>query len=120
MGRPGRTETSAKHTGTPRRVRVTSRKRHRNHIVGHINTAPDRRTRPAQGRAVSARALGGRELFTPYASWLTSGDNAWQMTAATLVGLMSIPALAVLYSGLVPRHTAAHTLTLVLLALTPS
>src|SRR5260370_29554320 len=108
MGRPGRTETSAKHTGTPRRVRVTSRKRHRNHIVGHINTAPDRRTRPAQGRAVSARALGGHELFTPYATWLTSGDNAWLMTAATLVGMMGIPTLAILYCGSLPRQSAAN------------
>ena len=30
-------------------------------------------------------------------SWLSSGDTAWQLTAATLVGLMSIPAVAVLY-----------------------
>ena len=30
-----------------------------------------------------------------YPSWLNSGDNAWQMTAATFVGLMSLPGLAV-------------------------
>ena len=29
-----------------------------------------------------------------YPSWLNAGDNAWQMTAATLVGLMSVPGLA--------------------------
>ena len=39
--------------------------------------------------------------MNPYPSWLNAGDNSWQMTAATLVGLMSIPALAVLYGGLV-------------------
>ena len=33
--------------------------------------------------------------MVPYSTWLSSGDNAWQMTAATLVGLMSIPALAI-------------------------
>jgi len=52
-------------------------------------------------------------LFTPYASWLSSGDNAWQMTAATLVGLMSIPALAVLYGGIVQRKWAVNTILMV-------
>jgi Amt family ammonium transporter len=49
----------------------------------------------------------------PYASWLSSGDNAWQMTAATLVGLMSIPALAVLYGGIVQRKWAVNTMLMV-------
>jgi ammonium transporter, Amt family len=49
----------------------------------------------------------------PYASWLSSGDNAWQMTAATLVGLMSIPALAVLYGGIVQRKWAVNTMMMV-------
>ncbi len=52
-------------------------------------------------------------MFTPYASWLSSGDNAWQMTAATLVGLMSIPALAVLYGGIVQRKWAVNTMMMV-------
>jgi Amt family ammonium transporter len=49
----------------------------------------------------------------PYASWLSSGDNAWQMTAATLVGLMSIPALAVMYGGLVQKKWAVNTMLMV-------
>jgi ammonium transporter, Amt family len=52
-------------------------------------------------------------VFEPYASWLSSGDNAWQMTAATLVGLMSIPALAVLYGGIVQRKWAINTMMMV-------
>ena len=52
----------------------------------------------------------------PYASWLSSGDNAWQMTAATLVGLMSIPALAVLYGGIVQRKWAVNTMLMVFTA----
>jgi len=51
--------------------------------------------------------------LVPYPSWLSSGDNAWQMTAATLVGLMSIPALAVLYGGLVQRKWAMNTVLMV-------
>ena len=52
-------------------------------------------------------------MLVPYASWLGSGDNAWQMTAATLVGLMSIPALAVLYGGLVQKKWAMNTVLMV-------
>jgi Amt family ammonium transporter len=49
----------------------------------------------------------------PYPSWLSSGDNGWQLTAATLVGLMSIPALAVLYGGVVKRKWALNTMMMV-------
>ncbi|HEY6279012.1 MAG TPA: ammonium transporter [Streptosporangiaceae bacterium] len=58
-------------------------------------------------------AHGGRRSVNPYASWLSSGDNAWQMTAATLVGLMSIPALAVMYGGLVQKKWAVNTMLMV-------
>src|ERR1700692_2468101 len=54
-----------------------------------------------------------RRVVNPYSSWLSSGDNAWQMTAATLVGLMSIPALAVLYGGLVQKKWAMNTTLMV-------
>src|SRR6266478_5879208 len=54
-----------------------------------------------------------KEAVNPYSSWLSSGDNAWQMTAATLVGLMSIPALAVMYGGLVQRKWAVNTVLMV-------
>ncbi|WP_200886674.1 ammonium transporter [Phaeacidiphilus oryzae] len=46
----------------------------------------------------------------PYPSWLNSGDNTWQLVAATLVGLMSLPGLAILYGGLVPRKWIVNTL----------
>jgi hypothetical protein len=29
----------------------------------------------------------------PYPHWLNAGDNTWQLVSATLVGLMSIPAI---------------------------
>jgi ammonia channel protein AmtB len=41
---------------------------------------------------------------------IDSGDTAWQLTAATFVGLMSIPALAVLYAGLVPKKWVVNTM----------
>ena len=50
----------------------------------------------------------------PYPNWMVgSGDNAWQLTAATLVGLMSIPALAVLYGGLVQKKWIMNTMMMV-------
>jgi ammonium transporter, Amt family len=46
----------------------------------------------------------------PYPSWLNAGDSSWQLTAATLVGLMSLPGIAVLYGGLVQRKWAVNTM----------
>jgi Amt family ammonium transporter len=43
-------------------------------------------------------------------SWLDTGANSWQLTAATLVGLMSIPGLALLYGGLVPKKWVVNTM----------
>jgi ammonium transporter, Amt family len=43
-------------------------------------------------------------------SWLDTGDNAWQLTAATFVGLMSVPGLALLYGGLVPKKWVVNTM----------
>jgi Amt family ammonium transporter len=41
---------------------------------------------------------------------LVSGDTSWQLTAATLVGLMSLPGIAVLYGGLVQKKWAVNTM----------
>lgn len=49
----------------------------------------------------------------PYPGWLSPGDNAWQLVAATLVGLMSIPGVAVLYGGLVARKWVVNTMIMV-------
>ena len=43
-------------------------------------------------------------------NYLDTGDTAWQLTAATFVGLMSLPGLAVLYAGLVPKRWAVNTM----------
>jgi Amt family ammonium transporter len=48
--------------------------------------------------------------MVPYPDWLNPGDNAWQLVAATLVGLMSLPGIAVLYGGLVQKKWAVNTL----------
>ncbi|KAK9319768.1 ammonium transporter AmtB-like domain-containing protein [Lipomyces orientalis] len=41
--------------------------------------------------------------------WLDTGDNAWQLTAGSLVGLQSIPGLVVLYAGIVKRKWAINS-----------
>src|SRR5258706_13621229 len=50
-----------------------------------------------------------------YPNWLNPGDNAWQMTAATLVGLMSVPGLVVLYGGVMakPRAVSTHEVSFI-------
>jgi Amt family ammonium transporter len=49
-------------------------------------------------------------MLFPYPTWLNPGDNSWQLTAATLVGLMSLPGIAVLYGGLVKKKWAVNTM----------
>ena len=45
-----------------------------------------------------------------YPSWLNPADNTWQLVAATLVGLMSLPGLAILYCGLVQKKWVVNTM----------
>ncbi|HET8990747.1 MAG TPA: ammonium transporter [Acidimicrobiales bacterium] len=49
----------------------------------------------------------------PYPSWLNPGDNTWQLVAATLVGLMSLPGVAVLYGGLMRKKWIVNTMLMV-------
>ena len=46
-------------------------------------------------------------------SWLSAGDTSWQLTAATLVGLMSVPGLAVLYGGVMQKRWSINSMMLV-------
>jgi len=54
--------------------------------------------------------------LVPAPPWLDSGHTAWQLVAATLVGLMSVPGLAILYSGLMKRKWALNSALMVLYA----
>ncbi len=42
-------------------------------------------------------------------AWLNTGDNAWQLTAATIVGMQSVPGLVVLYAGIVKKKWAINS-----------
>jgi len=52
----------------------------------------------------------------PYPGWLNPADNTWQIVAATLVGLMSLPGLAVLYGGLVRKKWIVNTMFMTFMA----
>src|ERR1700734_1849526 len=54
-------------------------------------------------------------MWQAYPSWLSPGDNAWQMTAATLVGLMSVPGLVVLYGGVMQKRWSINSMMLTFL-----
>ncbi|WP_054842779.1 ammonium transporter [Vulcanisaeta distributa] len=48
--------------------------------------------------------------------WLDTGSNAWMLTAATLVGLQSVPGLMLLYGGMTKRKYVINTMMMVLYA----
>lgn len=47
---------------------------------------------------------------------MNKGDNAWQLTAATLVGLQSVPGLMILYGGAVKKKWAVNSAFMALYA----
>ncbi|TXG58859.1 hypothetical protein EZV62_016688 [Acer yangbiense] len=48
--------------------------------------------------------------------WLNKGDNAWQLTAATLVGIQSMPGLVILYASVVKKKWAVNSAFMALYA----
>lgn len=48
--------------------------------------------------------------------WLSEGANSWQLTAATLVGLMSIPGLVVLYGGVMQKRWSVNSMMMAFVA----
>jgi Amt family ammonium transporter len=49
-------------------------------------------------------------MWSAYPHYLNPGDNAWQLTAATLVGLMSVPGLVVLYGGVMQKRWSVNAM----------
>ncbi|KAL3592756.1 hypothetical protein D5086_011396 [Populus alba] len=48
--------------------------------------------------------------------WINKGDNAWQLTAATPVGLQSVPGLVILYGSIVKKKWAVNSASMTLYA----
>ncbi|PWI56781.1 ammonium transporter [Sulfoacidibacillus thermotolerans] len=55
-------------------------------------------------------------MYVPNPPFVSPGDTAWQLTAATFVGLQSVPGLAILYGGLVKKKWAVNSAMMVLYA----
>ena len=55
-------------------------------------------------------------MWSAYPNWLNPGDNAWQLTAATLVGLMSVPGLVVLYGGVMQKRWSVNSMMMSFIA----
>src|ERR1700724_1885787 len=59
---------------------------------------------------VHNKQIGGRLMaLVPSPQWLDTGNNAWQLAAATFGGLQSIPRLTVLYGGIVKKKWAINS-----------
>jgi ammonium transporter, Amt family len=54
--------------------------------------------------------------WAAYPQFLNPGDNAWQLTAATLVGLMSVPGLVVLYGGVMQKRWSVNSMMMAFVA----
>ncbi len=67
----------------------------------HSPHSPARARLERLGRIATVR---GKEMLVPSPKWLDTGSNAWQMTAATFVGLQSVPGLVILYGGIVKEN----------------
>ena len=56
-------------------------------------------------------------MATPSApEWLNKGDNAWQLVAATIVGMQSMPGLVILYGSIVKKKWAVNSAFMALYA----
>src|SRR3974377_1689174 len=58
----------------------------------------------------------GGYMLVPSPKWVDTGNNAWQLAAATFVGLQSIPGLMVLYGGIVKKKWAINSAFMALYA----
>jgi Amt family ammonium transporter len=56
------------------------------------------------------------DTWLPYPHFLNPGDTAWQLTAATLVGLMSVPGLVVLYGGVMQKRWSVNSMMMAFIA----
>lgn len=54
--------------------------------------------------------------YNPLPSWLDTGDNAWQLTSSTIVGMQSVPGLLLLYGGIVKKKWAVNSAFMVFYA----
>ena len=76
------------------------------HEAASVSPAERPSHRPPAGNGVPD----DKEKHVPH--WLDTGSTAWQMTAATFVGLMSVPGLVVLYGGIMQKRWSINSMML--------
>ncbi|KAG0587231.1 hypothetical protein KC19_2G150300 [Ceratodon purpureus] len=69
---------------------------------------------PSIPGSVSSAYLNDGYGATP--EWLNKGDNAWQLAAAALVGIQSMPGLVILYGSIVKKKWAVNSAFMALYA----
>ena len=84
----------------------------RHNRIGPIGTRGSSVRPPRERRAPPVPPGQGDPCYTSVPPWLSPGDNAWQLTAATLVGLMSVPGLVVLYGGVMQKRWSINSMML--------
>src|SRR5260370_22070918 len=69
-------------------------------------------------RAATYEPPPSQSSFPPVSvpKWFEPASNAWMLTAATLVGLMSLPGLALYYGGQAKKRFSLNTVFLVFYA----
>jgi len=90
-------------------------------VFSHLSSAQTTSNTTAEIQSLnqSILALENRTAYYPSAavpSWLDTGSNAWMLTAATFVGLQSIPGVALYYAGLSKKKYAVNTALMVFYA----
>ena len=81
------------------------------HPCAHLADWP---SEPLRSRPASTKRRRCMPVEAP--TWLNPGDTSWQMTAATLVGLMSVPGLVVLYGGVMQKRWSVNSMMLAFVA----
>ena len=65
---------------------------------------------------MAAAAPAPVDPYNPLPSWLDTGDNAWQLTSSTIVGMQSVPGLLLIYGGIVKKKWAVNSAFMVFYA----
>src|SRR5438270_886669 len=63
-----------------------------------------------------SRLVAGRNGMFWRSHWPNAGDSSWQLAAATLVGLMSVPGLVVLYGGVMQKRWSVNSMMMAFIA----
>ncbi|TRM80678.1 ammonium transporter [Sulfolobus sp. D5] len=87
-------------------------------LISHSSTSTNTTTEIQQLNQTVQSILNRTADYPPASvpSWLDTGSNAWMLTAATFVGLQSVPGVALYYAGLSKKKYAVNSALMVFYA----